>query len=190
MSYSKQNGESRGASRKPRLSSMQSEGQSGSSLRQSRERSRQQPRAPFPLPFIIPSCRLIKVFVMLGKISVCSLWMHIRRLLMAIRRLCTAIRSLQTEIPARCVSDSSALQRSFQRAVIETAPRCVKQPILYGSIIRASCKNKGRTVRRLSYAILTHSAWLFMRFLSSLSAHPSPLPKTVNYTIKCGKVRC
>ncbi len=167
---------------------MQSEGQSGSSLRQSREKSRQQPSAPFPLPFIIPSSCLVKAFTMLGKISVCSLWMHIRRLLMAIRRLCTAIRSLQMEIPARCVSDFSTLQRPFQRAVIETAPRCVKQPILYGSIIQASCKNKGRIVRRLSFAILTHSAWLFMRFLSSLSAHPSPLPQTVIHTIKCRKV--
>ena len=108
---------SRRAHQKPHLSSMQSEGQSGSSLRQSRERSRQQPRAPFPLPFIIPSCCLVKVFTMLAEISVCSLWMHIRSLLMAIRRLCTAIRSLQTEIPARCVSDSSTLQRPFQRAV-------------------------------------------------------------------------
>ena len=34
------------------------------------------------------------------QISVCSLWMHIRRLLMAIQSLCTAIRSLQTEISA------------------------------------------------------------------------------------------
>ena len=35
-----------------------------------------------------------------AEISVCSLWMHIRRLLMAIQSLCTAIRSLQTEISA------------------------------------------------------------------------------------------
>ena len=105
---------SRRVSQKPHLSSMQSEGQSGSSPLQSREKSRQQPRAPFPLPFIIPSSCLVKVFTMLGKISVCSLLMHIRRLLMAIRRLCTAIRSLQTEIAARCVGDSSTLQRPFQ----------------------------------------------------------------------------
>ena len=95
---------------------MQSEGQSGSSLRQSRERSRQQPRAPFPLPFIIPSCRLIKVFTMLGKISVCSLWMHIRRLLMAIRRLCMAVHSLQTEISACFLDDFIRHRGAFQHA--------------------------------------------------------------------------
>lgn len=107
---------SRGACQNPHLSSMQNEGQSGSSLRQSRERSRQQPRAPFPLPFIIPSCRLIKVFVMLGKISVCSLWMHIRRLLMAIRRLCMAVHSLQTEISACSADDFIRHRAAFQHA--------------------------------------------------------------------------
>ena len=143
------NGKSSRACQKPHLSSMQSEGQSGSSLWQSRERSRQQPRAPFPLPFIIPSSRLIKVFTMLGKISVCSLWMHIRSLRMAIQRLWMHIPRLRTKIAVRCVNNCSTLHRQSQHATNRTAPRYGNRPILLEAFTHSRqtaaelCKNTG-----------------------------------------------
>ena len=63
---------------------------------------RQKPEATFLAAFGTPSSSLIKLFTRLGEISVCSLWMHIRRLWMAIR-------SLQTEISVGFADDFSTL---------------------------------------------------------------------------------
>ena len=70
---------------------------------------RQKPEATFLAAFGTPSSSLIKLFTRLGEISVCSLWMYIRRLWMAIRRLWMAIRSLQTEISVGFADDFSML---------------------------------------------------------------------------------
>ena len=70
---------------------------------------RQKPEATFLAAFGTPSSSLMKLFTRLGEISVCSLWMYIRRLWMAIRRLWTAIQSLQTEISIGFADDFSTL---------------------------------------------------------------------------------
>ena len=77
---------------------------------------RQKPEATFLATFGTPSNSLMKLFTRLGEISVCSLWMHIRRLLMAIRRLCMAVHSLQTEISACSADDFIRHSGPFQHA--------------------------------------------------------------------------
>ena len=67
-------------------------------IRRASWNGRQKPEATFLAAFGTPASSLIKLFTRLGEISVCSLWMYIRRLWMAIRSLWMAIRSLQTEI--------------------------------------------------------------------------------------------
>ena len=92
------------------------ESQSGTNRLQSLQKKRSVQRDVLPPPFMIPSCTIIEVSMMLGEISVCSLWMHIRRLLMAIRRLWMAVHSLQTEISARSADDFIRHRGAFQHA--------------------------------------------------------------------------
>ena len=92
------------------------ESQSGTSRLQSLQKKRSVQRDVLPPPFMIPSSTIVEVFARLGEISVCSLWMHIRRLLMAIRRLCMAVHSLQTEISACSADDFIRHRAAFQHA--------------------------------------------------------------------------
>ena len=61
-----------------------------------------------------------------AKISVCSLWMHIRSLWMAIRSLWMAIRRLQTEISVSCGGNYCMLRRKLLYATGRIAARYVK----------------------------------------------------------------
>ena len=116
------------------------DGQGGRSPLQSFAQQSREQRACFPPPFRIRSGSMVKVFWVLGEISVCSLWMYIRSLWMAIRRLCTAIRNLQTEISACCQNNSSTLHRASQRAASAYAAHCVAQC----SALRLSCDHGAR----------------------------------------------
>ena len=57
-----------------------------------------------------------------AEISVCSLWMYIRRLLMAIQSLCTAIRRLQTEISALQRYNYKKAKSKFQGTYFFSCP--------------------------------------------------------------------
>ena len=52
---------------------------------------------------------------MLGEISVCSLWMHIRNLCTAVCRLRMAVQRLQTETSANCLNTCSTLRMELHR---------------------------------------------------------------------------
>ena len=88
---------------------------------------RQKPEATFLAAFGTPSCSLIKQFTRLGEISVCSLWMYIRRLWMAIRSLWMAVRSLQTEISVGFADDFSMLLGRLDYAENEIGMRFRKR---------------------------------------------------------------
>ena len=84
----------------------------------------QERRADFLTAFIIHPSILIRVFTMLGEISVCSLWMHIRNLCTAVCRLRMAVQRLQTEISANCLNTCSTLHRQSQHAAWAITARC------------------------------------------------------------------
>ena len=91
-------------------------------------KKKQERRADFPTAFIIHPCTLTRVFTMLGEISVCSLWMHIRNLCTAVCRLRMAVQRLQTETSANCLNTCSTLRGQSQHAANGTAPHCGKRP--------------------------------------------------------------
>ncbi len=84
----------------------------------------QERRTDFPTAFIIHPCTLTRVFTMLGEISVCSLWMHIRNLCTAVCRLRMAVQRLQTEISANYLNTCSKLRGQSQHAAWTITARC------------------------------------------------------------------
>lgn len=84
----------------------------------------QERRTDFPTAFIIHPCTLIRVFTMLGEISVCCLWMHIHNLCTAVCRLRMAVQRLQTEISANYLNTCSTLHRQSQHAAWAITARC------------------------------------------------------------------
>ena len=90
-----------------------------------------------------------------GKISVCSLWMHIRSLRMAIQRLWMHIPRLRTKIAVHCVNNCSTLRKQSQHAANRTAPRYGNRLILLEAFTHSRqtaaelCKNAGESWRLL-----------------------------------------
>ena len=78
------------------------------------------PRAAF-LTHPRPLKKCIRI---IAKISVCSLWMHIRSLWMAIRSLWMAIRSLQTELLACWPDDFGLLNGLYNGALMGSPEWC------------------------------------------------------------------
>ena len=109
-----------------------------------RKKQRNTPRAAFPIlprtsisvcrvhsispraAFLTHPRTLKKCIRIIVKISVCSLWMHIRSLWMAIRSLWMAIRRLQTEISISCGGNCCMLCEELRYAVWKIAACYVK----------------------------------------------------------------
>lgn len=90
-----------------------------------------------------------------GKISVCSLRMHIRSLRMAIQRLWMHVPRLRTKIAVRCVNNCSTLHKQSQHVANRTAPRYGNRLILLEAFPHSRqtatelCKNAGESRSQL-----------------------------------------